>query len=250
MNPFEISSHNFSLSTDEIQTAAAVFTLIFICVFFVSKSFIVEQKKLAWVLTSFNSFVTVVVGILYMVEKCPTYYNFWVFGYDGLKIFHSIDDVSFLSAMWFGLYLLFDLLFGVLFYSKYIGLLTGYFHHVIYMWLMITSTTTNGGFMTTETTFCSTLCFHLIEELPTLILGVGTIFPRWRTDAGFGVTFFVLRIVYHLYMTAYAFVMGVYLPLKCAYVLSMVMHASWFYSWLMGYGERVLREAKNGGKKY
>lgn len=38
-------------------------------------------------------------------------------------------------------------------------------------------------------------------EVPTMILSLGRVFPQYRQDLAFGLSFFVFRIVYHSWLT-------------------------------------------------
>lgn len=40
----------------------------------------------------------------------------------------------------------------------------------------------------------------MIEEIPTVILNLGKVFPQWRSDMAFGVTLTVFRVFLHFFM--------------------------------------------------
>ena len=54
-------------------------------------------------------------------------------------------------------------------------------------------------------------------------------------DIGFGVSFFILRIVYHVIVMYFSITSGIdNAPIAC-FVLALVMHLNWFYTWMMKY---------------
>lgn len=146
-------------------------------------------------------------------------------------MFHSIDNFSTLVCIWFGIANAFDLIFGLLCYREHLGLLTSYFHHTLYIWMMILCTTGRGGF-TTITPFASCFTILVIEEFPILLLSLGRVFPQYDTDIAFGVSFFLLRLVYHSYCMVYAIYSGVDSLLIVLFLLTLGLHIYWFVGFL------------------
>lgn len=149
--------------------------------------------------------------------------------------------VAVVTCIWFGLANIVDLLFGILYYRKYLGLLTAYFHHSVFIWMMYCGTTGNTGLGKT-TVFAPAFEFMLIEEIPTFLLALGSVFPQFRTDLGFGITFFLLRICYHAYFLAYTYYSGTDGLVIFLFSLTMVMHLNWFYTWVTKYGKAFLKK--------
>ena len=178
-----LDSENYfknDITVNDLYTAAITFSII---LFVIGSSAVVlfpEKKKRAWIISLVNSFVTMVVGFLYLVHKVPKYPDFFSFGANTVEIFYDINNVSILICLWFGLANIFDLLFGLIFYPQQLGLLTAYVHHSVFIWIMIISTTGNGFFIK-ATPFASTFVFMLIEEFPTFLLALGSVFPAFRT---------------------------------------------------------------------
>ena len=142
-----------------------------------------------------------------------------------------------------------DLLYGLIFYREQLGILTTYFHHTMYTWLMYFAITGNGLFMTTPGPFTTAFMFSTLEEIPTFLLALGSIFPGCRTDMGFGVTFFVFRILYHSCLLFHVIYTGGYSPVIGLLVLTLCMHLNWFTTWAMKYGgggRKKGREGKSG----
>lgn len=101
-----------------------------------------------------------------------------------------------------------------------------------------------GGFQNFEP-FAGGLASLLVEELPTFLLALGTVFPSMRTDMGFGVTFFVFRVSFHAAMMAYSFYSGVSTLVKILYGITMTMHLFWFNSWLKKYSRMGAKRNKD-----
>ena len=104
---------------------------------------------------------------------------------------------------------------------------------------MIAGTTGNGGFMTIKP-FSSALMLVFVEELPTFLLALGTIFPYFRTDIGFGVSFFLLRICYHLFIMYIIFISKLEMASFVISSISFAMNFYWFVTWMLKYGRRLL----------
>ena len=77
-----------------------------------------------------------------------------------------------------------------------------------------------------------------IEELPTFLLALGSVFPGLRTDMGFGITFFLFRVCYHGYMGCLSYKSNVDTPVVVLYALTFLLHCFWFYSWVSKYGSK------------
>jgi hypothetical protein len=225
----------FTLTNDQIIKASIFFTIALSCIMATAfLAFRHDTKRLAWSLSAVNSFIMSVVGIIYLWKKLPQYDNFFFFGNNGTLPWHGRCNVSVLAAIWFALANAFDLAFGSVFYPKYMGLLTGYVHHLVFIWVMITSASGNGGFIQLAP-FSNAFTLMLIEEVPTFLLAFGSIFSEFRTDLGFGISFFALRIVFHLYGFIYGAKSGVNRVLLVLFTFTLFLHCLWFYGWISKY---------------
>jgi hypothetical protein len=162
----------------------------------------------------------------------------------GLKsLLISVNDYSVLCCIWFAVMNMYDLLFGILFYYKYLGVFTAFIHHPFYVWVMISSISGNIGFIKIAP-FSTGLLFFLIEEIPTFIMSLGTFFPRFKTHLGYGVSFFLLRVCYHTYLVYLVFLFKDQLEVEVAHVLfpvmPLVMHLVWFKEWVDKYGQKAI----------
>ena len=234
MNKF-FDFNDFTLTDQQIYHAGGVsLAILAVIVVMALAIFGNEEKKLAWSLSMVNSGIMSLIGIVYLVEKLPSYPRFFFLGDNGIRPFHGLNNVAVLVNIWFALANIVDLLFGMIFYPRFLGLLTAYIHHSVFIWIMWTSATGNGFFLQ-ATPFAPAFSLMLIEEIPTFLLAVGSIFPSLRTDVGFGLTFFLLRICYHSYVFAYAIYSGVEVVALVLYTLTLALHIFWFYGWFTKY---------------
>jgi hypothetical protein len=230
----------YTLSDNDISIAVVAFSSVLITIGFGSAYILQNQKRrLGWIISLVNSFVLMSVGIGYVLVKVPIFNNFFWFGDNGRIVFHSLDNVSVLVCIWFTLANIFDLVFGILFYAEHLDPLTAYVHHTVYIWTLVTAVTGNGGFAHFEP-FAAGPVYMFVEEIPTFLLALGAVFPVCRTDVGFGVTFFWLRLVYHAYMLLYSLQLRVDAVIPIMYTLTLALHAFWFYTWMRKYGRRLL----------
>lgn len=204
--------------TDAVLAAALLIYYAVTVIAFGLKS----TKQKAWVLTTCSAstctalfFVNVYLGD---ITQLPV----------PVEILRDTPFSRFLSR-YFRLTLLMDLGLGVVFYRDQLNLLTSWIHHIAYFILM---------------NFCIghrvTLAFviFLVEELPTFLLGLGSINKDLRSDYGFGFSFFTLRILYHaihLYTVLFLWPRdtdGVVDVVRGNVILTMVLHMYWFWGWV------------------
>lgn len=239
----------FTLDRTDIAIAIVVFAAIWIAIGLTAVNVFKDQpRRLSWAISLVNSFVLTVTGIVYLIVKVPTFDKFLFFGDNGREVFHSLDNVSVLISIWFTLANISDLVFGLLFYRKFLDPLTAYVHHTVYIWILVTGMTGHGGFAHFEP-FCAGPVYMFVEELPTFLLALGSVFPACRTDLGFGATFLLLRLVYHGYMLLYSVHLGANLVVPVMFTLTMALHVFWYYVWCTKYGWKLIWADDNKAKK-
>ena len=107
-------------------------------------------------------------------------------------IFYSVAPIDIIACIWFAVACTVDLIFGCVYYPKHVDMLTGWIHHIIYIWMMYFSVTGNGLFITARP-FASAFVYMLIEEVPTFQMALGNVMPKFRVDLSFGVSYLILR---------------------------------------------------------
>ena len=198
------------------------------------------MKRLSWVLSCFNSGLLTALGFAYVV------FQFQESGFELQK--HSlqhIDNFSALTCLWFAMFNVTDLVFGTIYYPKQMDPLTAYVHHPLFIYIMFACTTGYyGGISWPSTTswrsiifdrvppFSSSFMLVCAEELPTFILALGSVYPTLRSDLGFGVSFFLLRILYHAFVMLRGIYVGVHPFQSCLYGITLFMHMFWFKGWV------------------
>jgi len=169
----------------------------------------------AWYLTVYSSGVASSFGIYFAQQA---YLN-------GIYSTMTTEtEWSMYASIFFIAYCAMDLVIGSYEYDEAIDYKDGWVHHFFFIallaWLLASGLT--GLF-----------AIALIEEVPTVILALARVTMSAKTPFLFGLTFFVLRISYHCYLTyavieysTVAFVIGVIL---------MRSHVKWFHRWLAGH---------------
>jgi hypothetical protein len=124
-------------------------------------------------------------------------------------------------ALYFQSYVLSDIIIGSVYYPKEITKVTGYIHHTLYF-----------------VTIYFILIWNLsplfvlvgVEEIPTIVLGMGHIYKSQRRDLLFGFTFFTTRILLHSVFTVL-----VYASYAQPYWIMALgvfpLNLYWFYMW-------------------
>lgn len=120
-------------------------------------------------------------------------------------------------------YLIMDCYIGYNKYHKYMCTLSGYTHHIAYIFISMAALTINAS---------SFYFLYMIEEFPTIFLSSGNYNKSLRKDNIFGLTFFITRILYHVYLTWKFKSNTMFLILG---LLSLGLHTYWFKNWFMKY---------------
>jgi hypothetical protein len=158
------------------------------------------------------------------------YYNYHYFTskFNKADFFNILEkkgslDFGKIIVLYFTAYLIMDIYIGSQDYASYMKSISGYFHHCVYM--VINMVSLNIGLF-------PMYLLHMISELPTLVLGIGSFDPSLRDDNLFGITFFMTRIVYHIVLTWMFRENTVLLGLSLA---TLAMHIYWFSGWVKKY---------------
>ena len=192
-------------------------------------------KQKAYILSIKSSLTLFLVGL---------YYNYQYFssGFNVEKFFNVLeekDSMNFgkLVVLYFSAYLLMDIYIGNKEYPEYMKSLSGNFHHGVYTFVNMLSLYI-GIF--------PIYLLHMLSELPTFILAIGSFDSSLRNNNLFGITFFLTRIGYHILLT-YIFRNNSYI-----YYLSLAalgLHIYWFYGWIKKYGKEFFTQKKEKKRK-
>lgn len=141
---------------------------------------------------------------------------------------NEFDDINF-TVVHLGIlnviaYFLMDCVVGYKEYNKYLMSLSGYIHHIIYIIVSVLSIKLN---------IILPYMMFFIEELPTLILSLGKFNNNFRSDRLFGVTFFLTRIVYHIFLITITYNYHIMFPIIGT--LALCVHSYWFKNWIKKY---------------
>jgi len=173
------------------------------------------EKQLAWILT-FTTCVTVVVASL------PYLFQLFYHNLDVTKLILT-DNFSLMTCGFFEAYLIWDLLIGLKYYRSTFDIITGYFHHTFYIFVVAYVAVT--GYSAIFVLVC-------IMELPTIVLAIGSINKSLRKDWLFASCFFSTRLLLHIVLI-YRFYS--YFPNRLIWKLlvsSLPLHVYWFYSFV------------------
>ena len=139
--------------------------------------------------------------------------------------FNDIDyKVLHLGILNIMAYFLMDCVVGRKEYNKYLMSLSGYIHHIIYIIV---------SFVCIKLNIILPYMLFFIEELPTLILSLGKFNNNFRSDKLFGLTFFLTRIVYHIFLIMMTYNYHIIIPILGT--LALGVHGYWFKNWLNKY---------------
>ena len=164
--------------------------------------------------TLINSFICSLFGV-YKIYNLVLYHD--------IIFKENIYDIYMTDIFIF--YLFIDI-FAHIYYNISMNLLTCKIHHSLYFIFLVSLRLHHYSHLFTIFT---------IEELPTCILTLGQYEKNYRNDNLFGLTFFILRIIYHLTIIVllqpyphpfYSYLVG---------VVTSILHIYWFYNWTNKY---------------
>ncbi|KAJ3055966.1 hypothetical protein HK097_008575 [Rhizophlyctis rosea] len=189
-----------------------------------------SEKSRAWLLSAISA-ITLTIGSI------PFLLSHLQLGPASMARSPLVDSLLARSlCAFFIAFLICDLTIGVICYPKQIHPLSGWFHHTLYLVMVVglLAAGVPGGF-----------CTMGILELPTAVLALGSINKSWRNDMVFGGTFFATRIAIHAY-----FIQDLYFSFPGRglwMVLAGVMplHVIWFRGWIL----QQLRKKREGTKE-
>eukprot|EP00456_Euglypha_rotunda_P043489 TRINITY_DN3406_c0_g1_i2.p1 TRINITY_DN3406_c0_g1~~TRINITY_DN3406_c0_g1_i2.p1 ORF type:complete len:182 (-),score=14.90 TRINITY_DN3406_c0_g1_i2:249-794(-) len=127
-------------------------------------------------------------------------------------------------TVFFIVYCLMDLLIGCAYfeYQEEMSILTGWCHHVFYAIVLV--------YILTEEISMAFGIF-LPMEAPTIVLSLGHLKKQWRREKTFGISFFFLRLVYHIYLLNQFLRFKAYPYLWICVLLALFLHIHWWASW-------------------
>ncbi|KAK4521065.1 uncharacterized protein ATC70_004055 [Mucor velutinosus] len=171
-----------------------------------------REKQTSWFLTLASSLVCTIVSIPFVIQFFWADLDMELLGTDSR--FHTGFVCFFIS------YLILDLVLGSIYYPKRISWMTGWVHHLFYIFTL-------SWFLRLQ--ISSLFTVTSILELPTLILAAGSMVHEWRSDLLFGSTFFVLRLVAHAWMMV---ALKRHHRIHFMWIVALViypLHMYWFY---------------------
>ncbi|KAJ2030304.1 hypothetical protein IW146_005878 [Coemansia sp. RSA 922] len=170
------------------------------------------EKQLSWVLTFVACIVLTLGSVPYVILTLSQ-------GLDVSKLVLT-DSFSLVLLGAFLSYLVWDLVLGLIYYKSAITILTGYVHHVLYIGLALFSATHGVS---------AVFCLMFYNELPTIVLALGSMRKEWRSDILFAATFFCTRILLHsVFLYKFYWYSDVRFLWKLL-LLVLPMHLYWFY---------------------
>lgn len=200
---------------------------------YIKKDLTTKQK--AYILSIKSSLTLFLIGV---------YFNYYYFssGFSQDKFFTILEEKDTLNfgklvILYFASYLLMDIYIGNQEYPEYMKSLSGNFHHGMYICINLVSLYTG---------LYPLYLLHMMSELPTFLLSIGSFDNCLRNDNLFGLTFFSTRIVYHLILTIVFRQNRLLLGLSLA---AFGLHVYWFYGWYKKYGYKVFNKFMNKKNK-
>ena len=188
-----------------------------------------NRKRLAWVIALVNAAITSIFGSRYLLNLWSTYgaRNFFAMRLSTDLIFKGQTNLSFSICAIFLVGNVADLFYGTIFYRHFVDPFTGWFHHTLFIMLMV--------YVTHQTPYYSRIMMIVFaEEIPTFVLALGSIWPEYRVDLPYGILFLSFRVVFHIFVFIYAFP-AVDKVICIVFGLTMIMHTIWSIGWFKSY---------------
>jgi len=144
----------------------------------------ITTKRKSWILSTMNAFIFSTVGLYRL------YTLYIAIITDSLSVYsQEIYPLDNIVQIYFVSFCIMDIFIGRFLYPSYLQFLTGYIHHIFYITYFVHS----------YNTFASPFNIALLSvDIPTLLLGLGSLFPFMRNDILFTLFFVIFRIILHL----------------------------------------------------
>jgi len=186
------------------------------------------KKQKAYILSIKSSLTLFLMGV---------YLNYYYLssGFSQERFFTILEEKDTLNfgkliVLYFASYLLMDIWVGNKEYPEYMKSLSGNIHHTIYIGINLLSLYTG---------LYPLYLLHMMSELPTFLLSIGSFDSSLRNDNLFGITFFLTRIVYHAILT---FIFRENRVILGFSVAALGLHIYWFYGWYKKYGKKLFNK--------
>jgi hypothetical protein len=196
------------------------------------------EKQKAYILSIKSSLSMFLIGLYFN-------YHFFTSKFNEEHFFNILDEKGSLNfgkviVLYFTAYLIMDVYVGSTEYPQYMKSLSGNFHHIIY---------TIVNLLSLYVGVYPLYLLNMISELPTFLLGIGSFDASLRDDNLFGVTFFLTRIVYHIFLL---WMFRKHTLLLCLSLAALGLHIYWFYNWFQkysGYGPKGKKSKQQNQRK-
>lgn len=221
------------------KTSSITFALVLFVVFSydhyllfkrVSADSNLSRKQIAYILSLRSSMVMFILGVLSNIHLHVCKGS--LVDYNGSEY---LERIQFLGVIYFTSYLIMDIVLGRLYYHEFMCTLSGYTHHIAYTVINLISVWTN---------VYNVFLLYMFEELPTIILSLGSYNTTLRNNTLFGITFLLTRILYHAFITYKIFksqIANSYIIIFFA-TLTLGLHLYWFWGWIKKYGVELARK--------
>jgi hypothetical protein len=213
------------ISTPTDSTLYITCVSVFCCVQYtvfrtVSLRYTLTAKQTAYVISLFSSMSMSILALW-------SNYYLYTIGYDMYRYrfqANTINEiVSLISSSIFMSAMVMDTVIGTFYYPEAMRTLSGYVHHIFFIFANVLVYYYNGYTL---------MNLFLIDELPTMILAIGSVFPHLRSDFLFGVAMLSVRILYHGYLSLLNLT---YLPAVAVTLPSLFAYIYWFKNWTKKY---------------
>ncbi|CEL96981.1 unnamed protein product [Vitrella brassicaformis CCMP3155] len=208
-----------------VQLQAAVFLVSRMAIRALGAKYKDEQKADGWILTTASGVVLTVCGV-YVIPVTLAEGDLLGAGFRAVVASNptalQVVCVLFVAALHT------DCVLGTLFYPRTIDVLSGWVHHGVYTVIMLYALASKQVWI---------FMLFGIDEIPTVMLGIGNIHVPWRFDWSFGIAFWLTRVVWHtcvlgLLLYHRIWMADVRLSVTLVFVtLSLAMHCHWITNW-------------------
>ena len=185
-----------------------------------------SPKRSSWILTFLCSGIGII-GCFY------TLFNFALNKWD-LSTIYSTNRESRFFITFFCTFFVLDLVYLNFHYPEE----SGWAHHIAYFLCMVLGLLYN---------FPMVYVVFFPLEIPTFILSIGHIWPKYRQDILFGVIFFLTRVLFHGFMLRILYDTRYISPLPVWHLasISWLIHVFWFGKWCISYNKKFRKISKS-----
>lgn len=234
--------YEHTLETEDYIAVSLLTTSCHVILFAISRQYVVDSRRLSSMVSLTNSFVMLCLGFAFICVHLIEGVNIFSLQPDQGGVFEGRSNFSEIVCTIFATSCVLNLVIGFIFYSKHTS--RHIFGDVLNLLEIIFLTTGNIVIVKYHRPFSNAMMWLLIEELPVFIFSLGTYLPSFRSDIGYGLSFFLTSILFHAHIVIQAMNLKIPAIIGIYYTSRLFTNIKMFLRWCKTLGKVKYKREK------